>query len=246
MLAIALVLEGSDRRTAAKSCGMGGTFRDRVHRYNAEGVAGLVAVVQAAVACLHAGVAGAEQRRVRVGGGELGERGDRLGARAEECAARGRGVPEPPATPPSGWSAWPMRKSMRSRRPTRRVIPQVRLCRCFRSSQDTAPEAVRIGALGYGRRIAGVPHRPRPSARPTPRGSGKASPEPAAASRWSCCRAARQDRLGSLPAVGLVHEGAEAAGGPAGGGDAEEGAGAQRGDRGERGEADGESDERRS
>ena len=41
-LAIALVLEGADRTTAAKSCGMERqTLRDWVHRYNAEGVAGL-------------------------------------------------------------------------------------------------------------------------------------------------------------------------------------------------------------
>ena len=43
MLAIALVLEGADRTTAARSCGMDRqTLRDWVHRYNAEGVAGLV------------------------------------------------------------------------------------------------------------------------------------------------------------------------------------------------------------
>jgi len=42
MLAIALVLEGVDRATAAKSCGMDRqTLRDWVHRYNAEGLAGL-------------------------------------------------------------------------------------------------------------------------------------------------------------------------------------------------------------
>ena len=42
MLAIALVLEGVDRRTAAESCGMDRqTLRDWVHRYNAEGLAGL-------------------------------------------------------------------------------------------------------------------------------------------------------------------------------------------------------------
>ena len=42
MLAIALVLEGSRRKTAAESCGMDRqTLRDWVHRYNAEGVAGL-------------------------------------------------------------------------------------------------------------------------------------------------------------------------------------------------------------
>lgn len=42
MLAIALLLEGSDRKTAAKSCGMDRqTLRDWVHRYNAEGIAGL-------------------------------------------------------------------------------------------------------------------------------------------------------------------------------------------------------------
>ena len=43
MLAIALVLDGIDRRTAARSCGMDRqTLRDWVHRYNAEDLAGLV------------------------------------------------------------------------------------------------------------------------------------------------------------------------------------------------------------
>jgi len=42
MLALALVLEGSDRGTAAKTCGMDRqTLRDWVHRYNAEGLEGL-------------------------------------------------------------------------------------------------------------------------------------------------------------------------------------------------------------
>jgi putative transposase len=42
MLAIALVIEGADRTTAAESCGMDRqTLRDWVHRYNAEGLAGL-------------------------------------------------------------------------------------------------------------------------------------------------------------------------------------------------------------
>jgi transposase len=42
MLAIALVLEGVERRTAAETCGMDRqTLRDWVHRYNAEGLAGL-------------------------------------------------------------------------------------------------------------------------------------------------------------------------------------------------------------
>jgi len=42
MLALAMVLEGSDRTTAAKTCGMDRqTLRDWVHRYNAEGLAGL-------------------------------------------------------------------------------------------------------------------------------------------------------------------------------------------------------------
>lgn len=42
ILAIALVLDGVDRETAAKACGMDRqTLRDWVHRYNAEGVAGL-------------------------------------------------------------------------------------------------------------------------------------------------------------------------------------------------------------
>ena len=43
MLAIALVLEGSSREEAAENCGMDRqTLRDWVHRYNAEGIAGLV------------------------------------------------------------------------------------------------------------------------------------------------------------------------------------------------------------
>ena len=43
MLAIALVLEGTDRTTAAQTCGMDRqTLRDWVHRFNAEGLAGLV------------------------------------------------------------------------------------------------------------------------------------------------------------------------------------------------------------
>ena len=42
LLAIALVLEGADRASAARSCGMDRqTLRDWVHRYNAEGIAGL-------------------------------------------------------------------------------------------------------------------------------------------------------------------------------------------------------------
>ena len=43
MLAIALVLDGADRTRAAQTCGMDRqTLRDWVHRYNAEGLAGLV------------------------------------------------------------------------------------------------------------------------------------------------------------------------------------------------------------
>lgn len=42
MLAIALVLEGADRTTAAETCGMDRqTLRDWVHRYNVEGIEGL-------------------------------------------------------------------------------------------------------------------------------------------------------------------------------------------------------------
>ena len=41
-LALAQVLEGAERKTAAKSCGMDRqTLRDWVHRYNAEGLEGL-------------------------------------------------------------------------------------------------------------------------------------------------------------------------------------------------------------
>jgi len=42
LLALALVLEGHDRASAARQCGMTRqTLRDWVHRYNAEGIAGL-------------------------------------------------------------------------------------------------------------------------------------------------------------------------------------------------------------
>jgi len=42
ILALALVLEGMDRETAARTCGMDRqTLRDWVHRYNGDGVAGL-------------------------------------------------------------------------------------------------------------------------------------------------------------------------------------------------------------
>lgn len=42
MLAITLVLEGVDRKTAAETCGMDRqTLRDWIHRYNAEGLEGL-------------------------------------------------------------------------------------------------------------------------------------------------------------------------------------------------------------
>ena len=42
MLAIGLVMDGVDLRTAAESCGMDRqTLRDWVHRYNAEGLEGL-------------------------------------------------------------------------------------------------------------------------------------------------------------------------------------------------------------
>lgn len=42
MLALAVVMEGADRMTAARSCGMDRqTLRDWVHRYNSDGLAGL-------------------------------------------------------------------------------------------------------------------------------------------------------------------------------------------------------------
>src|SRR5262245_55897239 len=42
MLWLVMVLEGSDRTTAAETCGMDRqTLRDWVHRYNAEGLSGL-------------------------------------------------------------------------------------------------------------------------------------------------------------------------------------------------------------
>lgn len=42
MLALALVLDGVDRKTAAETCGMDRqTLRDWVHRYNADGLEGL-------------------------------------------------------------------------------------------------------------------------------------------------------------------------------------------------------------
>ncbi len=47
MLAIALVLDGVDRKTAAENCGMDRqTLRDWAHRYNAEGVSGCSTVAR--------------------------------------------------------------------------------------------------------------------------------------------------------------------------------------------------------
>ncbi len=46
ILAIALVLEGANRTTAARSSGMDRqTLRDWVHRYNASGIAGFTTLV---------------------------------------------------------------------------------------------------------------------------------------------------------------------------------------------------------
>ncbi len=68
MLAIALVLEGMDRTTAAKTGGMDRqTLRDWVHRYNAEGLAGLDLPPFSRPA--GAVVAGPEGRARRAGGG---------------------------------------------------------------------------------------------------------------------------------------------------------------------------------
>ena len=42
MLALAMVLDGTDRKSAAETCGMDRqTLRDWVHRYNADGLARL-------------------------------------------------------------------------------------------------------------------------------------------------------------------------------------------------------------
>ena len=68
MLAIAMVLEGTDRTTAAKTCGMDRqTLRDWVHRYNAEGLAGLDLPPLSRSA--GTAVAGSEGRTRRAGGG---------------------------------------------------------------------------------------------------------------------------------------------------------------------------------
>jgi transposase len=53
MLAIALVLDGADRTSAARSCGMDRqTLRDWVHRYNSEGVGGLANRKAPGASCL--------------------------------------------------------------------------------------------------------------------------------------------------------------------------------------------------
>ena len=53
MLAIALVLDGADRTSAARSCGMDRqTLRDWVHRYNSEGVSGLANRKALGASCL--------------------------------------------------------------------------------------------------------------------------------------------------------------------------------------------------
>lgn len=53
ILAIALVLDGADRTSAARSCGMDRqTLRDWVHRYNSEGVDGLANRKAPGASCL--------------------------------------------------------------------------------------------------------------------------------------------------------------------------------------------------
>ena len=52
LLALAMVMDGASRRDAAQACGMDRqTLRDWVHRFNAEGPAGLVDRVTAGPAC---------------------------------------------------------------------------------------------------------------------------------------------------------------------------------------------------
>ena len=59
MLALALVMEGESRETAARQCGMERTLRDWVHRYNAMGAAPAPAAAAAVARNLmrHAAVA---------------------------------------------------------------------------------------------------------------------------------------------------------------------------------------------
>ena len=125
MLALALVLDGSDRTTAAQSCGMDRqTLRDWVHRYNAEGSPGGRPTAAGAAGTPLAG-AGRRARGDRRGrsrrrggrGGALALRrprgGGREALRGRAARAHGRAHPERRATRGS-------RRARNIRRPTSR------------------------------------------------------------------------------------------------------------------------------
>ncbi len=82
MLAIALVLEGMDRKTAAETCGMDRqTLRDWVRRYNAEGAGGADGPPLARpAAAAHAGAEGRAGGSGRDGPGSEARRGGALAA----------------------------------------------------------------------------------------------------------------------------------------------------------------------
>ncbi len=98
MLGIALVLEGIDRTTAAKTCGMDRqTLWDWVHRYNAEGLAGFVNRSRgAAPRRLDAGQLAEVASWVEGGPGPGGGRGGALAAagpaQPDRGAVRGHGA----------------------------------------------------------------------------------------------------------------------------------------------------------
>src|SRR5918998_6030190 len=101
MLVIALVLDGHSRRDAAEACGMDRqTLRDWVHRYNAEGLAGL-ADRRAPGGARDAPFRSAGSHPGPLGGGGSGARARRRGAVALPRPA-GAGRPRGCGSPPPG------------------------------------------------------------------------------------------------------------------------------------------------
>ena len=88
MLALALSLEGVDRKAAARTCGMDRqTLRDRVHRYDADGLAGLSDRRGAPRSEFRATATRVEIRSRRVGCGTGSDRRVKPGPREAELAS---------------------------------------------------------------------------------------------------------------------------------------------------------------
>ena len=171
MLALALVLEGHRARTAARHAGMDRqTLRDWVHRYNAEGLAGLrdrphpgptprLTPEQLAELATH--------RRERTGPGDGRHRAlaagrpagrDRAPLRRPAARALGRQGPAPARLrPPVGAAPSTRRASPRRRTPSKRLRPAgaggAARARGRQADRDLVHDEARVGQQGTLTRI---------------------------------------------------------------------------------------------